>query len=110
MAADEVCAFAQRLLPVLLECEVPFKIAQSVDDIERINSGDAGAAQLGKILTVYPPDEQAARTLILQLDRAWPTTHGPEVQTDLHLRARLAVSFRYGVFGAAPPVLDRMQG
>ena len=77
-----------------------FKIPRRLEDIVFLNSGDAGLQQLGKIVTIYPGDDEQAREIIMRMDRLWPSSRGPEVQSDLHTRPGSAVSFRYGVFGS----------
>ncbi len=89
----------------LRDLRAAFKVTRRIEDIVFLNSGDAGAEQLGKIVTVYPRDDQHARDLIARIDQLWPASRGPEVQTDLHPRPGSAVSFRYGVFGSGPSVV-----
>jgi hypothetical protein len=97
-SAAEAPVLLSRLADVLARLRMPFKLPRRVDDIVFLNSGDAGKEQLGKILTVYPRDDEQARTALSRIDCAWPVSQGPEVQTDLHPRPGSAVSFRYGVF------------
>jgi hypothetical protein len=82
-----------------------FKVARGISDIVFLNSGDAGAEQLGKVVTVYPRDDCHARDLLYAIDLVWPTSQGPEVQTDLHFRPGSPVSFRYGVFLPGPTIV-----
>jgi len=94
------------LAPVLVDLGASFKIARSLDDIVHINSGDAGAPMVGKILTIYPLTDEHAARIARAADRVWPSSRGPEVQTDLHLRPGSAVSMRYGLFRSGPTVIS----
>lgn len=100
-AAHESSALLASVCRSLLDCRLAFKLPRRLADLVFLNSGDAGIELLGKIVTVYPRDDASLRNAIEILDAAWPSTRGPEVQTDLHLRPRSAVSLRYGVFGSA---------
>jgi hypothetical protein len=101
-SAAESAALLASIGATLCELEVSCKVPRRITDIVFLNSGDAGSEQLGKVVTIYPRDDEHARDIILRLDALWPVSRGPEVQTDLHLRPRSAVSFRYGVFGSGP--------
>ncbi|WP_449433232.1 class III lanthionine synthetase LanKC N-terminal domain-containing protein [Pseudomonas putida] len=93
------------LTPLLARLQIPFKLPRRISDIVFINSGDAGIEQLGKIITLYPHNEQQARAALLQLDRCWPVSDGPQVVSDLHVRPGSAVSFRFGVFHAGIEII-----
>ena len=94
------------MAPILHELRAAFKIPRNVVDVILLNSGDAGAQILGKIVTIYPETDDHAREIIKQIDNIWPVSRGPEVQTDLHIRPGSAVSFRYGVFRDGPIVVS----
>jgi hypothetical protein len=99
-SAAESAVLLSSIGPALRELEVSYKVPRRIADIVFLNSGDAGSELLGKVVTIYPREVEHARDIILRLNALWPVSRGPEVQTDLHLRPRSAVSFRYGVFGA----------
>jgi hypothetical protein len=104
-AAIEAAALGKTAIQALLALRAPFKIARSIDDVELINSGDAGIEQLGKVVTVYALDDDHARAVLQSLDSVWPRSSGPRVRTDLRSRPGAAVSFRYGVFGSDSPIV-----
>ena len=104
--ADEYPAMLAAIATVLRDERAAFKLPRRVDDVVLLNSGDAGAQQLGKIVTVYPRDVDHARAVIGHLDDAWPSSRGPEVQTDLHVHPGSAVSFRYGAYGTGGTGVD----
>lgn len=104
--AVEVADMYSLVIPLLLQFEATFKVARSLNDVVFINSGDGGAPQLGKVMTIYPESDDHARDIVLQIDRVWPRSRGPEVQTDLHIRPGSAVSLRYGTFGSQPIMVN----
>lgn len=105
-AAIEASAMCAVVAPVLLRAAVPFKIPRRLSDAVYINSGDTGSFQLGKIVTIYPRCDEHAAAIASEVDRVWPMSAGPEVQTDLHIRPGSAVSLRYGAFGSGPIVVS----
>ncbi|HMV72676.1 MAG TPA: hypothetical protein PKC08_10910, partial [Pseudomonadales bacterium] len=105
-SAAEAARMLRELAGLLAGLRVPFKVLRHLEDVVLLNSGDAGANQLGKVLTVYSPDIASARAAIVALDAAWPISRGPEVITDRQLRAAGAVSFRYGVYRVTDEVVD----
>jgi len=107
-SAAEAAQLLRNLAPLLVQLRMPFKVPQSLEDVVLLNSGDVGAEQMGKILTVYSPDVEKARTAITALDAAWPNSRGPEVITDWQTRTGSAVSFRYGVYRITDEAVDSM--
>ncbi len=105
-AAVEACELVGRVLPVLFGLAASFKIASRLEDIVYINSGDAGIAQLGKIITVYPRCDAHAREIAQAVHAVWPVSRGPEVRTDLHVSPGSAVSLRFGLFQPGPVVIS----
>lgn len=99
-SAGEAPRLLREVAALLASQRVPFKVPARIEDVVYINSGDGGAEQLGKVLTAYPADPQSARAALVGLDAAWPGSNGPEVATDLLVRAGAAVSYRYGVYRA----------
>ena len=105
-SAAESARLLRELAALLAWLRMPFKVLRHLEDVVLLNSGDAGGEQLGKVLTVYPPNVERARAAMTALDAAWPLSRGPEVITDWQLRAGAAVSFRYGVYRATDEVVD----
>lgn len=99
-SVSEADTFLSKMAAWLGALRAPFKVPARLADVAAINSGDGGEEQLGKIMTVYPRDDAHAREVIETLDRAWPSSRGPEIPTSLHLRPGSAVAFRFGVFTA----------
>jgi hypothetical protein len=83
-----------------------FKIPASIDDAITINSGRAGRALIGKIVTVYPGGDHEVPALAAGLDRMWQSAEAPEILTDLRLRPGSAIYIRYGAFKPDAVVAD----
>lgn len=104
--AAEAAGMYSLVIPRLLQLEAAFKVARNLDDVVFINSGDGGVTQLGKVMTIYPMSDHHAREIVLEVDRVWPRSRGPEVQSDLHIRPGSAVSLRYGTFTSPTVVVN----
>ncbi|MEG3082815.1 lanthionine synthetase LanC family protein [Sphingomonas sp. PB2P12] len=94
-SADDVL---RRVLAVLLDEPTSFKIAAERETLRRLNRGELGPTQIGKLVTVYPVDDLQAVRLAERLHRATTGLRGPPVPTDRRYRADSLVSFRYGDF------------
>src|SRR5258708_30938810 len=58
----------ERIAPFLIKAAVQFKAARSLDDVLRLNSGFRHTyTQVGKIITVYPRNDEEAVYLTLTL-------------------------------------------
>lgn len=84
----------RRVLPILSERSVHFKIARDLTVLGMLNEGALGDTQVGKFATLYPADTRSARTLARELIAATEGLHGPRIVTDRHLGA--VVYTRYG--------------
>jgi hypothetical protein len=97
-AGDILTAIA----PALDSCGVPYKAPISLDILMWINSGIFyGYSQVGKIITIYPHDEdEFVRTvhILSPLLTKWPA--GPAVPFDLRF-GETCIYYRYGAFKSA---------
>lgn len=98
----EAAALVKIVVPVLVERAVSFKIARDGYVLSQLNEGALGPTQVGKFITVYPPDDSAARELVDQLNQITEGFRGPVVPTDLRLGD--VVYARYGAFD---PIVSR---
>lgn len=105
-AAAEAQSLCETVVNLLVEHRAQFKLPASVEGIVYINSGLLNKIQLGKIVTVYPRNDQEAKVLATELDRVWPLSGGPAIVTDLAVRSRGAIFFRYGAFGGGEVISD----
>jgi len=86
-------------LPVLVDTSLSFKAAASAEVVEGLNDGRYGLTQVGKVLTVYPANDDIARTLGNRLSQCLRGIEGPPVSTDAGAwSADAPVYFRYGAF------------
>lgn len=90
------------VLGVLLEKDVPFKVAASMNVLASLNEGEAGLGQIGKFVTVYPNIDEQAVSVAVELHRATEGLRGPPVLSDRPLVPGSLVHYRYGAF--AEPV------
>jgi hypothetical protein len=91
------------VVPLLLERHISFKIPASLERAIKINSGEFGVQQIGKILTAYPSEARDLEQLALCIDQKWQSSGAPVIITDLRFHANSSVYFRYGAF-LSPPV------
>jgi class IV lanthipeptide synthase len=88
-----------RALPPLVDAGVPFKVLGSVTWLGGLNRGAAGLSQVGKFITVFPPDDATAVDVAIALEQATQGLSGPRIPSDLPLTEGSVVSYRYGGFG-----------
>jgi serine/threonine protein kinase len=105
-AAVEAVSLCEVVLPLLIKRRVNFKIPTTVSGIMKINSGSLGKTQIGKIVTIYPKNNQEVSALAKELDELWHTSAGPAIPSDLRLRSHGAVFLRYGAFGTGKIISD----
>ncbi len=88
----------RRALLVLFAEDANFKVAASMENLGKLNSGLSGISQVGKFMTIYPNDDTQAIRLALALDEATRGLRGPDVPTDRPLKPGSRVTYRYGGF------------
>jgi tRNA A-37 threonylcarbamoyl transferase component Bud32 len=84
----------ERVVPCLVRHGTHFKMVADRQALLQLSAGNYGAAQIGKVLTVYPRDDAEAVVLARELIEYTRELVGPRIATDLHLGA--AVYTRYG--------------
>jgi len=70
------------VLPVLIHKNIPFKIVQNITLAGRILDGQLGSEYLGKIMTIYPPNDAQAILLADQLIAITHSFMGPVITND----------------------------
>lgn len=89
----------QPVATVLVECGVQFKAARSLDDVLNLNSGLLDAySQVGKIITVYPRNDDEAVHLAKRLHKLTYRFRAPSVPFDLRFSDTSNIYYRYGAF------------
>ncbi|CAM5614542.1 class III lanthionine synthetase LanKC [Streptomyces avidinii] len=82
----------------LTEREIDFKIALDLNVFEMLNSKAISRGSGGKLVTVYPRDDDEFRTCLADLARLLKGIEGAYVLSDLRYRDSKALYFRYGQF------------
>jgi hypothetical protein len=82
----------------LVEHEIDFKIALDVNIFEMLNSKAMSRGSSGKLVTVYPGDENEFRTCVAELAELLDGEEGAYVLSDQRYRDHKALYFRYGQY------------
>jgi tRNA A-37 threonylcarbamoyl transferase component Bud32 len=89
----------ERLGPLLHANGVLFKAPRRLQDLNRINSGlFYGYTQVGKVFTIYPPDDRDCVALAKDLHELTLGFAAPSVPFDERYRPDSLVFYRYGSF------------
>ncbi|MFJ3904893.1 lanthionine synthetase LanC family protein [Streptomyces sp. NPDC090025] len=75
-----------------------FKIALDLNIFEMLNSKGMSRGSAGKLVTVYPRDEERFRLCLAELGRLLAGTEGAYVLSDQRYRHHRSLYFRYGQF------------
>lgn len=92
-------ASLNRIAPVLRDSGVQFKAPRSLNDVLKLNSGLLGTySQIGKIITVYPRNEDELLKLARVLHQLTYRFRAPSVPFDLRYNQTSNIYYRYGAF------------
>jgi hypothetical protein len=86
----------ERIVPVLVEDPVAFKLIGSKSGLDRLNQGGGGEEQVGKFVTIYPSGQAQFLRLGGDLEQVTRGLVGPAVATDRPFAADSLVYYRYG--------------
>ncbi|MDR3712307.1 MAG: lanthionine synthetase LanC family protein [Puia sp.] len=103
---EEIADLLRTILPLLRKENIPFKAAIDGEAARCILSGEWGYIELGKIVSIYPPTDDAALRIARQLIAATQSFKSPVIPTDRHLGG--AVYTRYGAFN--PVIISSESG
>ena len=87
-----------RALPTLDRLGLPFKVIRTPADLERMNDGRFGLTQIGKAMTLYPPNEAEALHAAQALQEALHGLPGPHIPSDRAFHDGAPVYFRFGPY------------
>jgi serine/threonine protein kinase len=87
------------VIPVLVENQTPFKVAIDKEMANSILTGDLGIEQLGKLISIYPDDDNVA-DIAKQLIALTQSFKGPDIPTDIYLGGTI-----YTRYGSINPVI-----
>lgn len=89
---------AASVIAYLTEHDIDFKIALDLNVFEMLNSKAVARGSGGKLVTVYPRDDDEFRACLAALARVLDGAEGAYVLSDLRYRDCKALYFRYGQF------------
>lgn len=92
----QVREVAATVIGHLVSREIDFKIALDLNVFEMLNSKAMSRGSGGKLITVYPRDEDEFRTCLADLARLLEGAEGAYVLSDQRYRDSRALYFRYG--------------
>jgi tRNA A-37 threonylcarbamoyl transferase component Bud32 len=95
LSAPEV---VHRAAGVLVPRGCAFKVARTLSLVTEMTSHSYDRAQCGKIVAVYPRDDEQARELAAELDRVTAGLPGPAILSDRPYRPGSLVHYRFGAF------------
>lgn len=110
-AHDNVHEVAAITIDYLTTHRIDFKIALDTRIFQTLNSKAIARGSGGKLITIYPVDDDRFRTCLADLAELLDGRQGPYVLSDLRYRDHKALYFRYGQFlnTSAVDVLGRRQ-
>jgi serine/threonine protein kinase len=86
------------VLPILIDRCIPFKVPTTLDMAKCILNGEYGYGQLGKVVSIYPDENENLLALAHHLLTVTSHLRGPNVLTDRHLGG--VIYTRYGSYNA----------
>ncbi|WP_217604900.1 lanthionine synthetase LanC family protein [Chitinophaga sp. GbtcB8] len=90
----QIANLINTVVPLLLKEEVPFKIVANSDLALYMLEGNLGLQLLGKVMEIYPRDDQHADNLAKELIEITRQFDGPDIPTCAHLAG--CIYTRYG--------------
>lgn len=92
---DKLC---NEVLIELINLKVSFKIPSHASHFLKIQAGEYGDTQIGKIVTIYPCNTNYASYLLKILNEKWQDSVAPRVPEEPSTRPNGPVSCRFGDF------------
>ncbi|MEV6926097.1 class III lanthionine synthetase LanKC [Dactylosporangium sp. NPDC051485] len=89
---------ATRVLTYLAGRDIDCKVALDLNIFEMLNSKGMHRGSSGKLITVYPHDEDEFRSCVAGLAELLGDAEGAYILSDVRYRAHKALYFRYGQF------------
>lgn len=103
---SQVKDLLEKVIPILVAENVSFKVAENREMAKNILGGNLGIEQLGKIISVYPDNDEKALRLGIKLVASTQSFNGPSILTDVYLGG--AIYTRYG--SISPIILSDISG
>lgn len=108
-ATDEAADLVTAAASILARSRSSFKVPASIYDVASLNCGTQSPTQIGKILTIYPSNNNEFATLAEALISAWTSDRGPWILSDVCLSPGRRVFARYGAFRSRTDIGQRGQ-
>lgn len=81
---------------ILEENHLMYKVISSVENLNKLNSGELGYSQIGKFVTVYPPDDEILKETLELLYKATLGFYSIDIPSDFRYKNSHVVFYRYG--------------
>lgn len=91
------------------EERISYKVISSDKNLALLNSGDFGYSQIGKFITVYPPNEQRFSELLEKLYLATLGFQSIDIPSDFRYKNSSVVFYRYGEIMASEKASNDMR-
>ena len=98
---DRALELLERVLPVLVDEQVTFKVLVDAHILDLSNSHTWGRGASGKFITVYPRDVDHMKRLMQRLHAVTADFSGPYILSDKRLPGSHVLFYRYGAFRGA---------
>ena len=96
VVVHQLAALIKKIIPILVGTNTPFKIIRDIHTAHKILSDDYGFKLFGKLIAIYPQNNELAAKLALDLIELTREFDGPSILTDFCLANILYT--RYGSF------------
>lgn len=98
---DRALELLERVLPILVDEHVAFKVLVDARILDLSNSHTWGRGACGKFITVYPWDVEHLKRLMRRLHAVTADLPGPYILSDKRLPGSHVLFYRYGAFRGA---------
>jgi hypothetical protein len=92
------CAIFRLVAPYLSRRNIALKAVRSLSELAKLNEGTYGFSQIGKFITIYPPNTKIAVAIADDFATLTAGQPAPVVSFDNVVRENSCVYYRYGVF------------
>ncbi|MCI1880929.1 MAG: protein kinase [Sporolactobacillus sp.] len=86
---------AQLFFDFLKNSNLDFKIISSIPELEKINSSNYGVSQVGKFITIYPPQDKIY-SILKKLNKLFKGIQSLKIPSDYQFLQNQCVFYRYG--------------
>lgn len=84
------------ILPILVSKRVKFKVIKDIDDLIKLNRGEYGYSQIGKMVTIYPRNSEELNELLELLYIKTILFNSVEIPSDFRYKNSKTIFYRYG--------------